>query len=140
MLTLIDGDSIAMKLIGAMPARDPAHQSQGRLPSPGWIEANRWQGMLPDSANPVWTDPDGGIVGNTNNKIIDRPFPMHVSFDWGDSQRVMRWTQLMQGRQVHTRDSFIEAQLDTVSPAADGSTSALNDGVIVSSTMSVRPY
>ncbi|EAU47498.1 penicillin acylase family protein [Salipiger bermudensis] len=118
MLTLIDRDSIAMKLIGAMPARDPAHQSQGRLPSPGWIEANRWQGMLPDSANPVWTDPDGGIVGNTNNKIIDRPFPMHVSFDWGDSQRVMRWTQLMQGRQVHTRDSFIEAQLDTVSPTA----------------------
>ncbi|NIY99804.1 penicillin acylase family protein, partial [Salipiger sp. HF18] len=73
---------------------------------------------FPDSENPVWTDPDGGIVGNTNNKIIDRPFPAHVSFDWGDSQRVMRWSQLMQGRQVHTRDSFIEAQLDTVSPAA----------------------
>ncbi|GGG76762.1 penicillin acylase [Salipiger pallidus] len=118
MLTLTDKDGIAMKLIGAMPSRDPRHQSQGRLPSPGWIEANRWQGMLPDSANPVWTDPEGGILGNTNNKIIDRPFPMHVSFDWGDSQRVMRWSQLMQGRQVHTRDSFIEAQLDTVSPAA----------------------
>ncbi|MBN8189232.1 penicillin acylase family protein [Salipiger thiooxidans] len=118
MLTLIDREHIAMKLIGAMPLRDPAHQSQGRMPSPGWVEANRWQGVFPDSENPVWTDPDGGIVGNTNNKIIDRPFPAHVSFDWGDSQRVMRWSQLMQGRQVHTRDSFIEAQLDTVSPAA----------------------
>ncbi|MBN9889034.1 penicillin acylase family protein [Salipiger abyssi] len=118
MLTVIDREHIGLKLVGAMPRRDAAHQSQGRLPSPGWIETNRWQGMLPDASNPVWTDPAGGIVGNTNNKIIDRPFPLHVSYDWGDSQRVMRWTQLMQGRQVHTRDSFIEAQLDTVSPAA----------------------
>ncbi|NDV98055.1 penicillin acylase family protein [Salipiger sp. PrR002] len=118
MLTLIDDEHIAMKLIGAMPKRDRAHQTEGRMPSPGWIEANRWQGMFPPSENPVFKDPKGGILGNTNNKIIDRPFPEHVTFDWGDSQRVMRWQALMQGREVHTRDSFIEAQLDTVSPAA----------------------
>jgi penicillin amidase len=47
--------------------------------------------------------------------MIDRPFPNHISFLWGDTQRVQRWQRLMQGRQVHTRDSFIEAQLDTVS-------------------------
>ncbi|MGR3445753.1 MAG: penicillin acylase family protein [Thalassococcus profundi] len=114
-LTLADNETIALKTIGAMPRRDAAHQSQGRLPSPGWIEANRWQGMLPFSANPEFLSPSGGIVGNTNNKVVDRPFPMHVSFEWGDSQRVMRWQGLMQGREVHTRDSFIEAQLDTVS-------------------------
>ncbi|MBS0122988.1 penicillin acylase family protein [Thetidibacter halocola] len=118
MLTLIDRSSIAMKLVGAMPRRDSAHQSQGRLPSPGWRPENRWQGMLPRDANPTFIRPVGGIVGNTNNKVIDRPFPLHVSFDWGDSQRVQRWQALMQGREVHTRESFIEAQLDTVSPAA----------------------
>ena len=117
-LTLIDSDTIALKLIGTMPRRDPGHQSRGRMPSPGWIEANRWQGKLPYAANPEFVAPAGGIVGNTNNKIIDRPFPNHVSYDWGDSQRVQRWRALMQGREVHTRDSFIEAQLDTVSPAA----------------------
>ena len=63
-------------------------------------------------------DPVGGIVGNTNNNIVERPFPAHVSFDWGDSQRIQRWQRLMQGRRVHTRDSFIEGQLDTVSVAA----------------------
>jgi penicillin amidase len=57
-------------------------------------------------------------LGNTNNKIIDRPFPFHVSFDWGDTQRVQRWRRLMQGREVHTRESFVEAQLDTVSSTA----------------------
>ena len=117
-VTLIDADTVAMKLVGAMPRRDPAHQSRGRLPSAGWLKQNRWQGMLPYTQNPEFLAPEGGIVGNTNNKITDAPFPNHVSYEWGDSQRVQRWQALMQGRKVHTRDSFIEAQLDTVSPAA----------------------
>jgi penicillin amidase len=114
-LTLVDADTIAMKTIGALPARDPAHQSQGRMPTVGWNAANRWQGRLPYASNPEFVAPLGGILGNTNNKTVDRPFPNHVSFLWGDTQRIQRWRNLMQRRQVHTRDSFIEAQLDTVS-------------------------
>ena len=114
-LMLVDRENIGMKMIGAMPRRDARHQSKGRLPSPGWIETNRWQGRLPYASNPEFIAPSGGIIGNTNNKVVDRPFPNHVSFEWGDTQRIQRWTRLMQARQVHTRDSFIEAQLDTVS-------------------------
>lgn len=114
-LTLVDHTRIAMKTIGAMPRRDAAHQSQGRMPSPGWIATNRWDGIMPFTANPEFVAPNGGILGNTNNKTVDRPFPNHVSYLWGDTQRVQRWQRLMQNRQVHTRDSFIEAQLDTVS-------------------------
>ena len=112
---LVDRSRIALKTVGAMPARDPGHASQGRLPTQGWLEENRWQGYLPYDRNPEFRDPEGGILGNTNNKVIDRPFPEHMSFLWGDTQRVHRWQRLMQSRQVHTRDSFIEAQLDTVS-------------------------
>lgn len=114
-LTLVDQDSIAMKTIGAMPRRRREHQTEGRMPSPGWREENRWQGMLPYSVNPEFIAPKGGIVGNTNNKMIDRPFPLHVSHKWGDSQRIHRWRKLMQERKVHTRESFIDAQLDIVS-------------------------
>jgi penicillin amidase len=114
-ITLVDRSRIALKTVGAMPARDPGHASQGRLPTQGWLEENRWQGYLPYDTNPEFRDPEGGILGNTNNKVIDRPFPEHMSFLWGDTQRVHRWQRLMQSRQVHTRDSFIEAQLDTVS-------------------------
>jgi len=117
-LTLADRNRIAMVTIGAMPRRDAAHQSQGRLPSLGYLPQNRWRGTLPFSANPIFVDPPGGLLGNTNNKIIDRPFPLHVSFEWGDTQRIERWRFLMQSREVHTRESFIEAQLDTVSNAA----------------------
>lgn len=117
-LTLADRETIALKTIGAMPRRNDAHQSKGRLPTLGWRAENRWQGRLPYAANPQFLSPRGGIVGNTNNKVVDRPFPLHVSYHWGDSQRVQRWQRLMQGREVHTRDSFVEAQLDTVSYSA----------------------
>ena len=117
-LTLADKSQIAMRTIGALPKRDLRHQSKGRMPTAGWLAVNRWQGMFDASVNPVFLNPTGGILGNTNNKYIDRPFPEHISYDWGDTQRVQRWTGLMQNREVHTRDSFIEAQLDSVSPTA----------------------
>lgn len=114
-LILADRTTIAMKTIGRLPARDRRNQSRGRLPVPGWIATNRWQGALDYQTNPEFVAPAGGILGNTNNKIIDRPFPDHVSYLWGDTQRIKRLTKLLQNREVHTRDSFIEAQLDTVS-------------------------
>ena len=117
-LIVADRISIAMKTIGAMPRRDARHESEGRMPTRGWIAENRWQGLSPYAALPEFVSPPGGIVGNTNNKTVSRPFPSHVSHDWGDSQRVQRWSELMQRRRVHTRDSFIEAQLDIVSHAA----------------------
>ena len=117
-VTMADQSGIALATFGAIPARDPATLGQGRLPALGWMPENRWPGRQPYADNPRFVNPAGGIVGNTNNKIIDRPFPHHVSFIWGDTQRVQRWTRLMQEREVHTRESFIAAQLDTVSPAA----------------------
>ncbi|MEL7100052.1 MAG: penicillin acylase family protein [Pseudomonadota bacterium] len=114
-LTLADRQTIALKTIGAVPRRDARHQSEGRLPTFGYLPENRWQGTMAYVSNPGFVAPLGGILGNTNNKTVERPFPNHISFDWGDTQRIQRWSRLMQSRQVHTRDSFIEAQLDTVS-------------------------
>ena len=117
-LMLADKDGIALQLIGAMPARDPNHPSQGRMPVLGADPAAGFKGILPYEDNPRFVNPPSGLLGNTNNKMVDRPFPNHVSFDWGDTQRIQRWLTLMKAREVHTRESFIEAQLDTVSPTA----------------------
>ncbi len=114
-LMLADRNRVALKAIGAFPRRSLGHQSQGRLPTYGYLAQNRWIGVLPYATNPEFIDPEGGILGNTNNKVIDRPFPDHMSFEWGDTQRINRWRLLMQSREVHTRESFIETQLDTVS-------------------------
>ena len=117
-LMLADATGIALQMIGTMPARDPANQTQGRMPSAGWEAVNGFTGTLPYEDNPSFINPPSGLLGNTNNKTVDRPFPDHVSFDWGDTQRIQRWLTLMKTREVHTRESFIEAQLDTVSPTA----------------------
>jgi len=112
-VTMAEKDRVGLALFGALPARDARHQSQGKMPAPGWLPENRWSGVRPAADNPRFLDPVGGIVGSTNNKLTDAPFPRHVSFDWGDSQRVQRWSRLMQEREVHSRESFIAAQLDT---------------------------
>ncbi|MEM9031038.1 MAG: penicillin acylase family protein, partial [Pseudomonadota bacterium] len=114
-LMVVDRERIAMKVIGQAPRRPARHQSRGRLPSLGARPENRWHGGLSYAANPEFVEPVGGILGNSNNKVAEEPFPFHISYDWGDTQRVERWRGLMQSREVHTRDSFIEAQLDTVS-------------------------
>ena len=114
-VVLADRTRIGMKTVGHVPRRDPAHQSEGRIPTYGYLAENRWQGVMDYASNPAFMAPAGGIVGNTNNKIIDQPFPEHLSFTWGDTQRINRWRFLMQQRGVHTRESFIETQLDTVS-------------------------
>jgi len=117
-LMLAGPDGIALQVIGAMPERDPSHPSQGRLPSPGWNPAAGFKGLFAYAENPVFRNPASGLLGNTNNKTVDRPFPRHVSFSWGDTQRIQRWLTLMKSREVHTRESFIEAQTDTVNPTA----------------------
>ncbi len=114
-LMLADAKGVALQTVGAMPERDAAQQGQGRMPAPGWEGTNRWLGTLPYTDNPRVIAPGTGLLGNTNNKTVDRPFPKHVSFEWGDTQRIQRWLGLMKTREVHTRESFIEAQLDTVS-------------------------
>ena len=115
---LADGSGIALQVMGALPARDPGHPSQGRLPALGSDARVGFKGILPYEENPSFRNPTSGLLGNTNNKTVDRPFPNHVSFDWGDTQRIQRWLTLMKAREVHTRESFIEAQLDTVNPTA----------------------
>lgn len=117
-LVLADRDGVAQKTIGRAPLRDVAHQSQGRIPSQGWVTTNQWQGWRAYDSLPLFMPQSGEIIGNTNNKTTDEAFPNHLTFHWGDTQRVERWKHLMQSRKVHTRESFIEAQNDIVSFSA----------------------
>ena len=117
-LTLADHESIALQMIGRAPIRQAGHTSQGRMPAPGWLAVNDWQGTRPFDENPWVQDPASGIVVNTNNRITDARFPDHLSFDWGDDHRILRASKLLGDRQYHSLDSFIEIQTDIVSEAA----------------------
>ena len=113
--TLIDKENTALQLAGKLPKRGIDHNTRGRLPSFGYKEENRWRGYQSYDTNPRIINPEIGLIANTNNKILDELFPNHISYDWGDTQRIARLTRLMDSRKVHTRESFTEAQLDTIS-------------------------
>jgi penicillin amidase len=117
-VTLADRNSVALQMAGAAPRRQAGHTSQGRIPAPGWLEVNDWQGMRPFGENPWVINPPSGIVVNTNNRLTDATFPDHLSHDWGDAYRIIRAGRLLNAREFHTLESFVEIQTDTVSETA----------------------
>ncbi|MEL6582905.1 MAG: penicillin acylase family protein [Pseudomonadota bacterium] len=117
-VVMADQTGVALQVMGRQPHRRATHQGQGQLPVPGWVADNDWLGFLPFEDNPSVIDPESGLVINTNNRTTDAPFPRHMSYSWGDSKRILRARQLLGDRPFHTVESFIEAQTDTISPAA----------------------
>ena len=117
-VTMADKFNVAIQTAGRAPKRQPGHTSRGRIPSPGWLAQNSWDGYLPFPENPTSMNPVSGIVANTNNRLVAEDFPNHWSYDWGDDQRILRATRMLNGREFHTLDSLIEIQTDTVSPTA----------------------
>ena len=115
---MADRDTIGMQTVGRAPKRKPDHTAQGRIPAPGWLQQNDWQGYMPFESNPSSIGPASGVIANTNNRLIEAEFPEHWSFDWGDDQRIQRATKMLNDREFHTLDSLIEIQTDVISPTA----------------------
>ncbi|WP_316013124.1 penicillin acylase family protein [Roseobacter sp. HKCCA0434] len=116
--TMADRQRIALHVGGRAPLRQPGHQGQGRMPSPGWVAGNDWQGYVDPDEMPQDYDPRSGILINTNNRTTSRAYPYHLSHVWGDTQRIQRARRLLTEREFHTADSFVEAQVDTISQTA----------------------
>lgn len=114
-VTLADDKGVGQVLAGALPRRDPANQTQGRMPQPGWHAQNRWQGL--DPAPPATTDldPQGGIVATTGAPLPGEP---NLGFDRAGPYRMSRLRHLIDSREIHSRESFIAVQNDIVSPVA----------------------
>ncbi len=117
-VTLADRENIAIVTAGRVPRRDALNETKGRIPAQGWLEVNAWQGFYPFTENPLIENPESGVVVNTNNALPTGAFPRNFSADWGDTQRIIRATDLLNARQFHTQNSFTAIQTDTVSISA----------------------
>ena len=116
--TMADANAVAMVVGGRAPLRQETHQGLGRIPVPGWVAQNDWLGYVAEGDMPAVIDPRAGLVLNTNNRTTDRAFPYHLSYVWGDTQRIQRARRLLAEREFHTVESFVEAQTDIVSQTA----------------------
>lgn len=102
-VTLAEGGRVTHMAAGAAPQRRPDHPTGGALPAPGWLETTAWQGAtaLANGGQP----PEDGLSFSTDEH-------------GADGLRRSRLARLLGDREVHSRDSFVAAQLDVVSPAA----------------------
>ncbi|MDO5614282.1 MAG: penicillin acylase family protein [Paracoccus sp. (in: a-proteobacteria)] len=100
---LADQQGVGRVVAGEVPRRDPASQTAGHLPAPGWVPANRWQGQEPAS-QPTPSTTENAVVATTG--------------EGAGGPRMARLGRLMNSREIHSRDSLIETQLDIVSPVA----------------------
>lgn len=103
-VTLADSSGVEQIEAGELPERAAGHPTGGKMPVPGWLDGARWLGTIPAATRSVET------LGEADMVIATDEIPA--------GPRRSRLEHLLQDRQVHSRDSFIAAQLDTVSPAA----------------------
>ncbi|RJL06272.1 penicillin acylase family protein [Paracoccus aestuarii] len=96
-------DSVTRLAAGAAPQRSADHPTGGALPAPGWLAETAWTRAVPLAA--IGQRPAEGLALATEEPIAD-------------GIRRGRLTRLLDDREVHSRDSFMAAQLDIVSPAA----------------------
>ena len=115
--TLADADGVAQTLAGAVPDRPREHATAGRMPTPGWQVENRWRGILPAPESLTISGPGDGIVSATGGQPLAAD-GQPLGYDWADDHRQKRLDFLLSSREVHSRDSFIAAQNDIVSPVA----------------------
>lgn len=102
--TLADEDGVRQITAGLLPGRAADHPTAGAMPAPGWLEATRWGDPAPAAAD--------GQGGASSGLLIATEEPGSAAMRRG------RLTRLLQDREVHSRDSFIAAQIDVVSQAA----------------------
>ncbi len=104
---------------GKIPKRNKSKSlNYGIIPSMGGMEKNYWVGNFNHAQNAKLKILKDGILFNTNNKLIDKEFPIHHSYDWGSLQRFFRMQNLFENRKYHTLESFKEIQSDNISSSA----------------------
>ncbi|MEH6786454.1 MAG: penicillin acylase family protein [Paracoccus sp. (in: a-proteobacteria)] len=104
-VTLADPKRVRQVTVGALPRRATDHPTGGQMPVPGWLRAGQWQGV--DESGP------GKAVAPSRDAVViatGERGPLAL--------RRARLGRLLDDREIHSRDSFIAAQLDVVSPAA----------------------
>ena len=81
---------------------------------PGWLAQNRWQ-ALPRAGCADRSCPGKGHRRDDRRRLGN---DAALGYDRGDRYRQDRLRYLIDSREVHSRDSFIAAQNDIVSPVA----------------------
>ena len=117
-LVIADEKKIDSVFIGSTPKRKKENETRGKVITPGWKKENQWILNLKEDDKHTADSYKNGLILNTNNSFQVKNFPNHMSFNWGDEQRLLRATKMINSREFHSIESFKELQNDFISEPA----------------------
>ena len=115
---IADETEVNSVFIGNTPKRKKENQTKGQIITPGWRFENQWDSKSKKEMQPFALSNKEGLYLNTNNSFLKEEFPNHLSFNWGDEQRLLRATKMINNREFHSVESFKELQNDFISEPA----------------------
>lgn len=83
----------------------------------GTTTENDWLGYVPYDELPYIINPQQNFLATANNKVI-KNFKYHISNLWEPSSRIDRVLELLQSKEIHSTEDFMEYQMDIMSPYA----------------------
>ncbi|MFO7525338.1 MAG: penicillin acylase family protein [Ignavibacteriaceae bacterium] len=83
----------------------------------GTTTENDWLGFVPYDELPYLINPPQNFIATANNKVI-KSFKYHISNLWEPSSRIDRILELIQSKEIHSKEDFMDYQMDINSPYA----------------------
>ena len=117
-LVIAEETEIHSVFLGNAPKRANGNETKGLVITPGWKLFNQWLPELKEEDKLITLSNKNGVILNTNNSFLKEGSQNHISFNWGDEQRLLRATKMLNNREFHSSESFKEMQNDFVSEPA----------------------
>ena len=77
----------------------------------GTTSNSDWTGFVPFRENPKLFNPLQGYIASANNKTIEN-YPYHISNVWEPKSRILRITEFLDNKEIHSIEDFKEYQMD----------------------------
>jgi penicillin amidase len=99
---------------GALPIRS---DNASTFLFDGSTSKNDWKGFVPRNELPYLFNPLSNYIATANNKVI-KDFKYHITNLWEPSSRIERITELLESKNKHSVDDYMNYQVDIYSPYA----------------------
>ncbi len=105
----VDGD-FGYRATGQVPIRAREERGYRR----GWDPSDAWQGMIPFEGMPSVREPNRGWVATANNLPAGADFPYPLANMSPTGYRARRIRQMIESREVHSREDMASMQYDVL--------------------------
>ena len=116
--------NIGYYLSGKIPLRE---RESALFPYPAWKEEGSWQGFLAEENKPIVFNPQEQSIVTANHNITPVDYPFYISMDWDVPYRADRVKELLEQRESHSIESFMQIQNDIFNKKAEIFLSYLRD-------------